>query len=185
MSRLPAFTPMTGHRLTLRPFEEDELPKVWEVLQRRASGPGPVGRRVEERLRHRIQRSGHFTRGMLDLAVEAQGRLIGDVQARQPPGAMPRGVFELGIEIYDPADHGKGYGSEAVGLLTDWLFEQAAAERVQAGTSLTNASMRTVLERLGFVFEGVMRGFMAAGSGRDDYALYGVTKPEWEACRRP
>ena len=118
---------------------------------------------------------------MLDLAIEAEGRLIGDVQARHPPNAIPPGVFELGIEIYDAADHGKGYGKEAVRLLTGWLFERADAGRVQAGTALGNVAMRKTLERLGFVFEGVMRGFMPGKSGREDYALYGVTRPEWDA----
>jgi RimJ/RimL family protein N-acetyltransferase len=39
--------------------------------------------------------------------------------------------------------------------------------------------MRRVLEKLGFTFEGVMRGFMPVGAGREDFALYGVTKAEW------
>jgi len=118
---------------------------------------------------------------MLDLAVAVDGRLIGDVQARHPQNAMPAGVFELGIEIYDARDHGKGYGREALELLTSWLFERAAAERVQAGTAIRNVAMRRVLERLGFSFEGVMRGFMAGPSGCEDYALYGLTRSGWES----
>ena len=118
---------------------------------------------------------------MLDLAIEAEGRLIGDVQARHPRHAIPPGVFELGIEIYDAADHGKGYGREAVRLLTGWLFERADAGRVQAGTAVGNISMRKVLEILGFRFEGVMRGFMPGLLGREDFTLYGVTRPEWES----
>jgi hypothetical protein len=35
-------------------------------------------------------------------------------------------------------------------------------------------------ERLGWTFEGVMRGFMPnAQGGRDDYALYAITKADW------
>jgi RimJ/RimL family protein N-acetyltransferase len=46
--------------------------------------------------------------------------------------------------------------------------------------------MRRVLEKLGFTFEGVMRGFMPVGAGREDFALYGVTKAEWaDRDRRP
>jgi RimJ/RimL family protein N-acetyltransferase len=41
--------------------------------------------------------------------------------------------------------------------------------------------MRGVLRRLGFVEEGVMRGFMPSDEGRADYVLFGVTKQEWEA----
>jgi RimJ/RimL family protein N-acetyltransferase len=41
--------------------------------------------------------------------------------------------------------------------------------------------MRRVLEKLGFTFEGVMRGFMPVGAGREDFALYGVTRAEWRS----
>jgi len=122
---------------------------------------------------------------MLDLAIEVQGRLIGDIQARHPAHAMPPGVYELGIQIYRLEDQGKGYGTDAVLLLTGWLFERAGAERVQAGTATGNVAMRRVLEGLGFTFEGVMRGFMAGPSGREDFALYGVTRADWQPREHP
>jgi RimJ/RimL family protein N-acetyltransferase len=68
---------------------------------------------------------------------------------------------------------------EAVGLLTGWLFAQAGAARVQAGTAVDNRAMRRVLERLGFACEGVMRAFMPDGGGRTDYALHALTKGDW------
>jgi RimJ/RimL family protein N-acetyltransferase len=121
---------------------------------------------------------------MLDLGIEVDGRLVGEVQARHPLRALPAGVFELGIEIYETSDRRQGYGSEATAILTGWLFESAGAERVQAGTALGNSGMRRVLDRLGFGFEGVMRSFRAGPSGREDFVLYGLTKSDWEGTRR-
>ena len=113
------------------------------------------------------------------------GRLIGEIQARgHPAQTLPPGVFEVGIVLYDPADRGKGYGMEAVALLTGWLFEQAGAARVQASTAVGNLPMRRVLERLGFACEGVMRAFMPEGARRSDYALYAVTKSDWPGAVR-
>ncbi|HSO93368.1 MAG TPA: GNAT family protein [Candidatus Dormibacteraeota bacterium] len=166
--------------MAVRPLEADDFSQVWAASQRRGSRPGRVDSRAADRMRQRIRRSGRLTLGMLDLAIEVEGCLIGDIQARHPRNAMPSGVYELGIDIYDSRDHGKGYGTEAVRLLTGWLFEKAGAGRVQAGTAIANAGMRAVLERLGFSFEGVMRGFMAGPLGREDYALYGVTRADWE-----
>jgi RimJ/RimL family protein N-acetyltransferase len=41
-----------------------------------------------------------------------------------------------------------------------------------------------VLEKVGYTFEGVMRGFMPSEtSERLDYALYAVTRPEWGGRR--
>lgn len=178
---MPNFDPVRGLRVKLRPLREDEFPQVWEALQRRRSGPTRLDSRSAERLRKRIRRSGRFAQGAIDLGIEVEGRLVGDIQARHPLNAMPPGVFELGIELYDTADHGRGYGREAVGLLTSWLFERANAGRVQAGTAVGNIGMRRVLERLGYSFEGVMRGFMPGPTVRADYALYGVTRADWEA----
>jgi RimJ/RimL family protein N-acetyltransferase len=176
---------LEGRRVVLRPLREDELDAVLEARDWPAVGPVPGGTRARQRVRRRLARSGRLARGHLDLAVEVDGRLIGEIQARgHPAQTLPAGVFELGIEVYDPADRGKGVGLEAVALLTGWLFEQQGAARVQATTAVGNAAMRRVLERLGFAWEGVMRGFMPEGSGRTDYAMYAVTKSDWQGPAR-
>ena len=92
---------------------------------------------------------------------------------------MPPGVWELGIELWDGADRGRGIGRRTIALLSSHLFERERAIRVQATTDVDNAAMRRVLEHLGFAFEGVLRGFMPAGSGPPrDYAMYGLTKAD-------
>jgi aminoglycoside 6'-N-acetyltransferase len=126
----------------------------------------------------RIARSGRFVDGRLDLGIEADGRLVGDVSARRPAGAFPPGVVEIGISLL-PEYRGRGLGTAAVTLVTDRLFRDERAERVQATTDVRNTAMRRVFEKLGFVEEGVMRGFMPSEGGRADYVLYGVTKAEW------
>jgi RimJ/RimL family protein N-acetyltransferase len=71
---------------------------------------------------------------------------------------------------------GRGIGREAVELFTDSLLDEGI-ERVQASTALDNASMRRVLEHLGFAFEGVLRDFAPGPEGgREDYALYSLTR---------
>jgi RimJ/RimL family protein N-acetyltransferase len=39
--------------------------------------------------------------------------------------------------------------------------------------------MQRVFEKLGFHAEGVMRSFMPAGQGRDDYVMYALTLADW------
>ena len=145
-------------------------------------GPKDSGQEPTEGFRRKLERSGRLWRGRLDLAIERRGRLIGQIQARtRPEQSLPTGVFEIGLALYRAADRGKGYGTEAVALLTDWLFEDAGAARVQVGTGATNAAMRGVLERLGFVLEGRLRDYGAARDGsREDGAMYGMTRLDWE-----
>ncbi len=140
-------------------------------------------RGARERMRRRIANSGRLVGGWLDLAIDAEGSLVGEIDARHPPRAMPPGVFELGIALFDEEVRGRGYGTEAIALLTAHLFAELGAERVQASTAVDNSAMRRVFEKLGFAKEGVMRSYMPAGESRDDYVLYAVTRADWTAGR--
>jgi RimJ/RimL family protein N-acetyltransferase len=168
-----------GKRVRLRPIRLDEERVLWEV-RKLAGFSGPDSPGARERFRQRIERSGQLAEGKLWLAVEVDGVLVGDVEARQPVDALPPGVFELGIALF-PEFQGKGLGSEAVATLTSYLFDRLEAERVQAGTATWNEPMQKVLDRLGFSAEGTMRAFMPSASGRDDYVLYAVTRSDWSA----
>jgi RimJ/RimL family protein N-acetyltransferase len=172
---------VVGTRVTLRAMRPDEFDAVWNARQELDDRVQPGGSPPRQRVRDQLQRSGTVTDGQLDLGIEADGRLIGEIQARgRPAQALPPGVFELGIVVWDPADRGKGYGSEAIALLTGWLFEHGGAGRVQVTTEVGNGALRRALRNVGFAFEGVLRGYMPYGNRRDDYAMYGATKPDWE-----
>jgi [ribosomal protein S5]-alanine N-acetyltransferase len=165
----------------LRPIRVEELDVLWAARQaEQARWSRPAGPGAKRRLRARIERSGRLVDGFLEFAVEVDGRLVGTVQARRPENAMPRGVFDLGIELF-PEERGRGYGGEAVAQITELLFTAHAAHRVQASTWVENVPMRRVFERLGWRLEGVMRDFMPTpDGGLDDYALYALTRPSFE-----
>lgn len=179
--------PVVGKRVTLRPFRADEFELVWSA---RSSSAGVTVRRqgspraARARFRRRFESSGRMVNGRLDLGIEVGGRLVGEIDVRHPPSAIPPGVYELGIQLFDTADRGKGVGTEAVLLLTDYLIDAYEAGRVQASTSLENTPMRRALERAGYTFEGTMRGFMPVEGGREDYALYAVTAADRARTRR-
>ena len=178
---------LPGLRIRLRPFRPGEVETAWQGLaqQDEAAHPRrrPEDRRAQpsEQFRRRLGRSGRLWRGCLDLAIDRDGRLVGVIQARtRPAQTLPAGVYEIGVILYQPRDRGSGYGSEAVGLLTTWLFETARAERVQAGTDVANTAMRSVLARLGFQLEGILRSYGTISDGtRRDGAMYAVLKHEW------
>ena len=73
------------------------------------------------------------------------------------------------------AGRGKGYGREALALLTDWLFGHAAAQVVEAPTDPANVAMRTVFQRVGWTPAGSLTEY-----GRE-WVMYRITRREWEA----
>jgi RimJ/RimL family protein N-acetyltransferase len=168
-----------GRTLVLRPFRREELDDLWRghQLARRAHGqPTPPG--AYQRLRGLVVNSGRLHRGIVYLAIEVDGRRVGEIEARQPSTGLPPGVFELGISLAE-GERGRGYGTEAVELLTSHLFAEGA-HRVQASTSLENRPMQRVLEKAGFEREGILRGFLPPDAP-EDYVLYGITRRDWEA----
>jgi RimJ/RimL family protein N-acetyltransferase len=174
-------TAVRGPRVTLRAFRPEEID---DAMRRMGGGIEPSSDGQAMRRRARLQGSGARNDWEVLFAVEAEGRLVGDTQGRCSDHAMPPGVWEIGIELWEPSDRGRGLGREAVALLSTHLFEHEAAIRVQATTDLVNAPMRRVLESLGFGFEGVLRGFMPTGDGTArDYAIYGITNDDWTTRR--
>jgi len=175
-------TRLAGARVTLRAYHDDEAPilvSTWADAEWFApKGTGP--RELAERVRERVKRSGSFTEGVIILAIESDGRLVGEVQARQPINGLPHGVFELGIEVFEQGDRGRGLGADAVVAISRHLFDDESAHRVQLTTDVENAPMRRVAERLGFTFEGVLRSFMPETDGPHDYAMYGFTRNDYE-----
>jgi len=171
---------LRGERVRLRGFRLEEVPVALERMQ--AIPATELDEDAARVRRERLQRSGERNDWEIMLAVESNGRLVGDVQGRCPRFAMPPGVWELGIELWDEADRGRGIGKETIALLSSYLFDREDAIRVQATTDVDNAPMRRVLEALGFGLEGVLRGFMPDADGPPrDYAMYGMTRAAWAA----
>ncbi|MDX6503453.1 MAG: hypothetical protein QOE29_578, partial [Gaiellaceae bacterium] len=73
---------LRGERVLLRPLALSEERAVWE-LRTIAGFSGPESPGARERFRDRVKRSGDLTDGKLWLAVELDGVLVGDVEARQ------------------------------------------------------------------------------------------------------
>jgi len=188
----PALVDLPGMLIRLRPFRVDEVDTAWQGLAQQDEAAHPRRRpedgdpQPSEQFRRRLHRSGRLWRGCLNLGIDHEGRLVGTIQARTSPAqTLPAGVYEIGVILYHPRDRGRGFGAEAVELVTTWLFETGKAERVQASTDAGNTAMRAVLERLGFQLEGVMRGYGAMSNGtRIDGAMYAVLKPEWKSRQR-
>lgn len=77
------------------------------------------------------RRSGTFHGGRVDLAIEVEGKLVGEIQTYAPTDRqLPPATYDLGVALYDPQDRRRGFGTQAVRLLVGWLFG-IGADRVQ------------------------------------------------------
>jgi RimJ/RimL family protein N-acetyltransferase len=168
-----------GDRVVLRPFRAEEF-AAW--LDARLVGSEdrtvvPSGPPDPNRLKERIDHSGEMRDQSLDLAIESDGLLVGEIGTFADPeeGARP-GLFLLSIGLFSPSDRGRGLGTEAVRLLCDWLFGSEGAERVESSTAVSNAAMRRVFDKLGFEFVREYRRWDV------DWAHYAMTRAAWDTA---
>jgi RimJ/RimL family protein N-acetyltransferase len=165
-----------GERVVLRPFRPDELDQ-WHTARMASADDRtqfPVGPPDPGRLRERVERLGELRDGSLDLAIEVDGRLIGEIGTYAEPGrTMLPGLFFLSIALFRPEDRGHGFGTDAVRALCDWLFRSAGAERIESSTAVSNTAMRGVFEKLGFAFEGEKSRWEV------DWAHYAMSREQW------
>ena len=167
--------------VSLRPLTAADLEALWTARTRSTDPWADASDGALRKLRQRVALSGSLTNGELLLGITVGGRLAGEIQARQPEMGLPPGVFEIGIEVFDPAARGTGIGRRALALFVAHLFEQERAHRVQLTTDVDNLAMQRVAEHVGFTREGTLRAFMPSADGPRDYLMYGVTRADWEA----
>ena len=89
------------------------------------------------------------------------------------------GQLEIGYALV-PSERGKGYCSEAVEIMVDFLFLSRDVVRIQAHTDVRNLASQRVLEKNGFKREGTLRkGLFARGEWRD-WFIYSILREEWK-----
>jgi len=89
------------------------------------------------------------------------------------------GWMEIGCSLV-PSQRGKGYGTEAVKTLVNYLFlTRESIVRIQAVTNTRNEAFQRVLEKAGFKKEGKLRkALFVRGNWADGY-LYSLLREEW------
>jgi ribosomal-protein-alanine N-acetyltransferase len=87
--------------------------------------------------------------------------------------------LEIGYSLL-PNERGKGYCSEAVKIMVDYLFLSKDIKRIQAQTDPRNIASQKVLEKAGFKKEGILRGTFFVQGKWTDSCVYSILREEWK-----
>lgn len=93
-------------------------------------------------------------------------------------GNWEHGLGEIGYALTS-SFQGRGVMTTALSILLPDLFLRAGLERIEARCAIDNASSRRVLEKLGFVHEGVLRGYFLLKGRRVDHHLYALLRSDY------
>ena len=94
-------------------------------------------------------------------------------------GWMTGRMMEIGFALV-PGERRRGYGTEAIQMIVDYLFQETDVVRVQAPTGTENIPSQRSLEKAGFSREGTMRKSWYARGEYIDQHLYSILREEWK-----
>jgi len=178
---------LAGQRVELCPVEEvhlDELfelgrdREIWRLTSVDYSDPQIFYPNFAAALREReLGKTYPFL-----IRLRGDGRIVGTTRFLeiQPQDRK----LEIGVTWMASAFWGSGINLECKLLLLAHCFETLDANRVQFRAKADNARSRRALEKIGAVFEGVMRKDKIEASGKPrDTAFYSIVSEEWPALK--
>lgn len=104
-------------------------------------------------------------------AIEVDGEACGGIGARPLEGERRIGA-ELGYWV-GRRHWGRGFMTRVVGLFAPWAMEELHLERLQATVLDFNAASARVLEKNGFVEEGLLRRAVTKHGRVHDLRMFG------------
>ncbi len=87
--------------------------------------------------------------------------------------------MEIGYLLI-PNERRKGYCTEAVQIMVDYLFLSKKLERIQATADVDNMASQRVLQKAGFQKEGIVRKDMFMRGQWRDGCLFSILREEWK-----
>jgi len=169
---------LEGENVNLRVMEKEDLPLFAEWFNK----PEVFGEYNPLRQTSRAEIEKDFEKGTLELTAfiieKKDGSKIGFIchfTLTHPAGKL----LEIGYSLV-PNERGKGYCTEAVRIMVDYLFLSRDTMRIQACTDARNLASQKVLEKTGFKKEGTMRKYLFIRGQPRDACLYSILREEWK-----
>ena len=180
---MPFFESLTLNtpRLVLRPLREDDAAALFAMYSdpqfTRFWSFAPMTRleQVSEYLSRLLKDSTSGKTLICALELRSSGQMIGTCTLFNLHEPCLRAEIGFGVrrEFW-----GHGYTQEATGALIEHAFKSLPLRRLEADIDPRNAASARVLERAGFVREGLLRERWVVGGEASDRALYGLLRSD-------
>lgn len=170
---------LKSKKISLRPVRERDLDCLYGYHQDIDNrGPYfPLGVMPEPVFRRKFRETGFWgeDEGLL-LVVTGDEQIVGHVEFFQTVSYLDE--LELSYQIYGKDHRGKGIATEAVLLITRYLFDCRKHNRIRLIIHPENTASKRVAEKCGFRREGVARGAWFHRGRNLDVEVYAVLRNE-------
>ncbi|MBI4423493.1 MAG: GNAT family N-acetyltransferase [Elusimicrobia bacterium] len=180
---------LAGRRTTLRPLAEADAGPLLEAV---ASSRAQLKRRfgwvesavgAEDMLRFVRARAEAWSAGSASTfgMFEARtGKLLGVLSLDH----IQRETLKAELSLWVRGDEqDKGFAVEAGRLAVEYAFKKLALHRLYARIDPVNRSARKVLQRLGFRYEGCLRGDRRLNGRWVDQECWAMMRSEWRSSK--
>jgi len=168
---------LKGEIVTLRPVRESDLDHLREIdldLDNRGDY-WPRGLISEAAYRREFQDTGFWGESFGRLLMEdKKGGVIGEILYFRTVPYLDE--LEIGYRLFGKHHWSKGATTEALTLLTQYLFETRNVNRIRLCIDSENGGSRRVAEKGGYKHEGTQRGAMFNRGRHHDMELYAITR---------
>jgi len=167
---------LNGVNASLRPVEETDL----ELLQRWNNDPEFKGMYESIECSSLKEYRDWFNDpgdSVFFLILDHEEAPVGQIMYRKKDDYLAVGY------IIHPDHRNRGFCTEAVQLLVDYLFLATKTERIEAATNPENTPSSRVLEKAGFTYEGTLRRANYIRGEYMDAATYSILRDEWNKPR--
>ncbi len=138
---------LKNDRIQIRNAINDDVDKLlmwWNNGEIMAHAGFPLGlKTTKEKVLQNIQKQGEKRELLI---IEFEGNSIGEMYYK----LLTDSIAEIGINICDFSKQNKGFGSECLCMLIEYLFNIKKIEKIVLDTNLKNKRAQKVYERIGF-----------------------------------
>lgn len=175
---MPGALYLDGDDVSLRTVEEEDLPFLRDAIndpevRRYLPNRTPINLDAEREFYENVVAS----EGQVNLLVCSDGDPAGTIGL--DPADAVGGTGEIGLFLA-PEFWGRGHGTEAARLMTDYAFRERRLHRVTARVLEPNVGSRRIWEKLGYRHEATMREADFNDGEYVDVHRFAVLEGEWE-----
>lgn len=170
---------LKGNQIVLKPVRDTDIDQLYDFHLDIANRGEyfPVGVTAEPLYKRRYQETGFWQKdeGMLVIATRGD-EIIGHIEFFRTVSYLDE--LELSYHIYSKNHQGKGIATEAVTLLTKYLFYRLKYNRIRLIIHPENLASKRVAEKSGYVSEGIARGAWYNKGRSQDVEIYAITRSD-------
>jgi len=173
---------LKGSDINIRTIKETDLKALFYFLNDINSQGEylPATLTSETRLRSQYAENGFISDASEQyLITNLSDEIVGSIWAFKSVPYFD--ATEVGYQIFDHKNRGKGYAAEALTIFHQYIFETKQVNRIELRIATQNEPSEKVAIKLGFTLEGTNREAAYSKGKLHDMNVYAMLRREWSA----